>query len=60
MRASEHLTVKTVAFLKDKEVPHKEALQDNDFKAARRLLNEGTHGLDRFSGAYMTGLRLIV
>ncbi|TAJ34419.1 MAG: peptidoglycan-binding protein [Nitrospirae bacterium] len=47
------------AFLKDKEVPIKEALRENDLKAARRLVNGGAHGLDRFSDAYTIGLRLI-
>lgn len=48
------------AFLKDKEAPIKEALQDNDLKAARRLVNGGAHGLDRFSDAYTIGLKLLV
>ncbi|MBL8376739.1 MAG: peptidoglycan-binding protein [Burkholderiales bacterium] len=45
-------------FLKDKERAIKEALLDWDFRAARRLVNGGTHGLDRFTDAYKTGMRL--
>ena len=48
------------AFLKDKEVPIKEALRENDLRAARRLVNGGVHGLDRFAEAYTIGLGLIV
>lgn len=47
------------AFLKDKEVPIKEALLKENFEAARRLVNGGLHGLDRFSEAYTIGLRVI-
>jgi putative chitinase len=61
-RASDpHIAAQLLAvFLKDKEVPIKEALQENDLQAARRLVNGGTTGLDRFSDAYTIGLRLIV
>ncbi|MBI3528376.1 MAG: peptidoglycan-binding protein [Betaproteobacteria bacterium] len=46
------------AFLKDKERPLKEALLDWDFAGARRLVNGGSHGLDRFVEAYKTGIKL--
>jgi len=46
------------AFLKDKERRIKEALLDSDFVGARRLVNGGTHGLDRFVDAYQIGVRL--
>lgn len=47
------------AFLKDKAVPIKQALRENDLKAARRLVNGGIHGLDRFSEAYTIGLKIM-
>jgi putative chitinase len=47
------------AFLKDKERPIKEALLENDLKTARKLVNGGSHGLDRFSEAYNMGQRLL-
>ena len=46
------------AFLKNKERRIKEALLDWDFAGARRLVNGGSHGLDRFVDAYKTGIRL--
>jgi peptidoglycan L-alanyl-D-glutamate endopeptidase CwlK len=46
-------------FLKDKERPLKEALLENDMKTARRLVNGGSHGLDRFTDAYTIGQTLI-
>lgn len=46
-------------FLADRERQIKEALLDWDFAAARRLVNGGVHGLDRFVDAYRTGARLI-
>jgi putative chitinase len=46
------------AFLKDKERRIKEALLDWDYAGARRLVNGGSHGLDRFVDAYKTGIRL--
>ena len=46
------------AFLKDKERRIKEALLDQDFAGARRLVNGGSHGLDRFTDTYQTGIRL--
>lgn len=47
------------AFLKDKERPIKEALLRSDLAAARRLVNGGSHGLDRFTDAYTIGDQLI-
>lgn len=46
------------AFIGSKEVAIKEALLDQDFARARRLVNGGSHGLDRFTDAYSTGIRL--
>lgn len=46
------------AFLGDQERPIKEALLDGNFAGARRLVNGGTHGLDRFIDAYRIGLSL--
>jgi len=47
------------SFLASKERPIKEALLDGDMLAARRLVNGGSHGLDRFSEAYAAGQRLL-
>lgn len=46
------------AFLKDKERRLKEALLSEDYAGARRLVNGGSHGLDRFVEAYKIGFRL--
>ncbi len=46
-------------FLKDKERQIKEALIDHDLRAARRLVNGGSHGLDRFEDAFNRGERLL-
>lgn len=46
------------AFIGSKEVAIKEALLDQDFARARRLVNGGSHGLDRFTDAYSIGIRL--
>jgi putative chitinase len=46
------------AFLKDKERAIKEALLANDLRMARRLVNGGSHGLQRFVEAYGIGDRL--
>jgi putative chitinase len=48
-----------VAFLGAKERAIKEALLDDDLRAARRLVNGGSHGLDRFADAYRKGDALI-
>jgi putative chitinase len=48
-----------VKFLKDKEIQIKEALNENDFKTARRLVNGGSHGLDRFTDSFNTGNALL-
>lgn len=42
-------------FLKSKEVKIREALDNGDLKAARRLVNGGSHSLDKFSSAYTKG-----
>lgn len=47
------------AFLKNKERAIKEALLDDDLKGARRLVNGGSHGLDRFTHAYRIGEALL-
>ncbi|MEG2154885.1 MAG: peptidoglycan-binding protein [Burkholderiaceae bacterium] len=47
------------AFLKDKELRIKTALLDDDLRDARRAVNGGSHGLDRFSEAYEIGDSLI-
>jgi putative chitinase len=47
------------AFLRDKELALKEALLRSDFSAARRLVNGGSNGLDRFTDAYTRGQRLL-
>lgn len=47
------------AFLKDKERVIKQALLENDMGAARRAVNGGSHGLDRFTDAFRRGSALI-
>jgi peptidoglycan L-alanyl-D-glutamate endopeptidase CwlK len=47
------------AFLKDKERAIKEALIIDDLRSARRLVNGGSHGLDRFADAFHIGDALI-
>jgi peptidoglycan L-alanyl-D-glutamate endopeptidase CwlK len=47
------------AFLKDKEVSIKQALLQADLARARRLVNGGSHGLDRFTDAFRTGGQLL-
>ncbi|MEW6103628.1 MAG: peptidoglycan-binding protein [bacterium] len=47
-------------FLKDKERAIKEALIDNDLRLARKLVNGGSHGLERFTEAFNIGNNLIV
>ena len=46
-------------FLKDKERQIKEALVEHDLRAARRLVNGGSHGLDRFTDAFERGDKLL-
>ena len=43
------------AFLADRQRPIKEALIEGDLVRARRLVNGGRHGLDRFAAAYRIG-----
>lgn len=45
------------AFLAARRQPVKEALLDGDLARARRLVNGGRHGLDRFAAAYAVGER---
>jgi Putative peptidoglycan binding domain len=47
------------SFLKSKERAIKEALLDRNFKLARRLVNGGAHGLDKFKETFLKGERLI-
>lgn len=47
------------SFLKARERPIKEALLDGDLRAARRLVNGGSHGLDRFTDCYRRGDTLL-
>jgi peptidoglycan L-alanyl-D-glutamate endopeptidase CwlK len=46
-------------FLKDKERQLKEALVERDLRTARRLVNGGSHGLDRFTDAFDRGDKLL-
>jgi putative chitinase len=43
------------AFLANRRLAIKEALLENDLARARRLVNGGRHGLDRFTEAYRIG-----
>jgi len=47
------------AFIASKEQAIKTALLANDLATARRLVNGGSNGLDRFSSAYTIGLGLL-
>lgn len=47
------------AFLAERRRPIKEALLEGDLARARRLVNGGRHGLDRFAAAYRTGAALL-
>jgi peptidoglycan L-alanyl-D-glutamate endopeptidase CwlK len=47
------------AFVASKRLQIEEALQRGDLAWARRLVNGGSNGLDRFSEAYRTGLNLL-
>jgi peptidoglycan L-alanyl-D-glutamate endopeptidase CwlK len=46
-------------FLGDRELQIKDALMNGNLQAARRLVNGGLNGLDRFREAYETGDRLL-
>ncbi len=46
-------------FLSDRQNQIREALAQNDLATARRLVNGGSNGLDRFQNAYNIGLNLI-
>lgn len=45
-------------FLKNVERRIREALITDDLRSARRVINGGSHGLDRFSESFKTGQRL--
>jgi len=47
------------SFLQDKERRIKEALLDNDLRSARKSVNGGSHGLERFTEAFNIGDSLI-
>ena len=47
------------SFIKDKEPQIRDALDEDNLKEARRLVNGGSHGLDRFTDAYSKGSELI-
>jgi len=46
-------------FLGDREDRIREALADNDLATARRLVNGGSNGLDRFTDAFNKGMQLV-
>jgi peptidoglycan L-alanyl-D-glutamate endopeptidase CwlK len=46
-------------FLVDREDRIREALAENDLATARRLVNGGSNGLDRFTDAFNRGMELI-
>jgi peptidoglycan L-alanyl-D-glutamate endopeptidase CwlK len=46
-------------FLSHKEAAIRRALSANDLAAARRLVNGGSNGLDRFTNAFQVGSRLL-
>jgi peptidoglycan L-alanyl-D-glutamate endopeptidase CwlK len=47
------------SFLAKRETEIRNALIENDLRHARRLVNGGSHGLDRFTDAYQRGLDAI-
>ncbi|MCL6508730.1 MAG: peptidoglycan-binding protein [Bryobacteraceae bacterium] len=47
------------AFLKAREIPLEQALLEGDLRAARRLVNGATHGLEEFVAAYRIGDSLL-
>ena len=48
------------AFLKDREKRIRDAVKNDDLITARRLVNGGSHGLDRFTDAFRIGERILV
>ena len=48
-----------VAFILNKRSAAKYAILGKDLKTARKLVNGGSHGLDRFTEAFETGARLL-
>jgi peptidoglycan L-alanyl-D-glutamate endopeptidase CwlK len=46
------------AFIKNKEMRIRKALLINDLKEARKAVNGGTHGLEKFKNAFKIGSRL--
>ena len=46
-------------FLKKKRTAIRDALDRNDLRQARKLVNGGSHGIDRFEDAYTIGVRVI-
>jgi putative chitinase len=46
-------------FLADRENPIRTALANNDLPTARRLVNGGINGLDRFTDTFQKGMQLI-
>ena len=46
-------------FLKNKRTAIRDALDRNDLRQARKLVNGGSHGIDRFEDAYTIGVRVI-
>jgi len=55
-----HIAAQLLAsFIKAKEPQIRAALADNDLRAARRLVNGGSHGLDRFSDCFNLGNGLL-
>jgi peptidoglycan L-alanyl-D-glutamate endopeptidase CwlK len=55
-----HLASRLLArFLRDRELPIKHALIEQDYALARRWVNGGRHGLREFTDAYRTGERLL-
>jgi putative chitinase len=48
-----------VRFLADQETAIRQALASENLASARRLVNGGSHGLDRFSSAFRIGTQLL-
>jgi putative chitinase len=57
--ASDVAAALLAVFLKSRELQIKDALLHGNLQAARRLVNGGSHGLERFSEAYETGDALL-